>query len=330
MNRLSLYFASILVAAMAVAQQPAIENAKTEVRAFAGSLAAQLAQLGAGPFWAGYSEKSIPGRRGDWCCSNEGCPGYANGAPVRLEGQTALVVLVRMESGAADQLRIVSPDCKLDAGGLPFFWIDKVPADASIAWLKTQINGRHPDIAISAIAMHDGAAADQALNELTSPGEPERVREKAAFWIGTSRGAPGIATLKRMMANDPSDKVREQVVFALSQSKDPAGITTVIETARTDRSPRVRQRALFWLAQKAGNKQAVDVIGNAVVNDSDRAVRESAVFALKQLPGDQGIPLLIDLAKNNADPNVRKKAIFWLGQSRDPRALEFFEQVLKK
>jgi hypothetical protein len=323
--------AFILLAAAASAQQPAIENAKLEMRAFSGSLASQLAQFGAGPYWAGYSEPAIPGRRGDM---NEGCPGYANGTPIRLEGQTSLVVLIRMDAGVPDQLRVVSPDCKLDAGGLPFYWIDKVPVGASVAWLKTQISMRHADRAISAIAFHDGAAADQALNDLTAVAEPERVREKAAFWLGNSRGAKGVETLKRMLANDPNDKVREQVVFALSQSKDPAGLQTVIDTARNDKSPRVRERALFWLAQKAATKQAAELINsaisNAVLNDADRSVRESAVFALKQLPGDQGIPLLIDLAQKNADPNVRKKAVFWLGQSRDPRALAFFEQVLRK
>ena len=53
------------------------------------------------------------------------------------------------------------------------------------------------------------------------------------------------------------------------------------------------------------------------------------MFALQQLPADQGVPLLINVAKNNPDPAVRKKAMFWLGQSRDPRALDFFALVLK-
>ena len=59
-------------------------------------------------------------------------------------------------------------------------------------------------------------------------------------------------------------------------------------------------------------------------------MKESAVFALQQLPPDRGIPLLINLAKNNSDPGVRKKAMFWLGQSNDPRALEFIANVLKE
>jgi len=57
-------------------------------------------------------------------------------------------------------------------------------------------------------------------------------------------------------------------------------------------------------------------------------VKKKAVFALSQLPKDEGVPLLIQVARTNHNPAVRKQAMFWLGQSHDPRALAFFEQVL--
>ena len=322
-----------VLAATSFAQQPQIENAKFGKTSSSGSLAAQLAAFGAGPFWAGYTEPIIPGRHGDMCWSNgngSDGDGHANGAVVRLEGPVSLVVLVRIENSQVDQLRVTSPDCRLDAGGLPFHWIDNVPSAVSIGWLKSQITEQHPDRAILAIALESGPAADQALDELVAPGQPERVREKTAFWLGNSRGAHGVEVLRRMLASDPSQKVREQVVFALSQSKEPGGMALVIDAARKDKDARVRSRALFWLAQKAGDKQATDVIQNAILNDPERSVKEQAVFALKQLPESQGIPLLIDVAKNNPDPAVRKKAMFWLGQSKDPRAVDFFAQVLSR
>jgi hypothetical protein len=42
------------------------------------------------------------------------------------------------------------------------------------------------------------------------------------------------------------------------------------------------------------------------------------------------VPLLIDQARNNKNPAVRKQAMFWLGQSKDPRALKFFEEILTR
>lgn len=278
-------------AAALFAQQPQIENGRVETRASAGSLSSQLAQFGRGPFWAGYSEPIAPGHRGDMCNERN------SGAPLRLEGQTTLVVLIRIENSQVDQLRLTSPDCRLDAGGLPFYWVNNVPAAESVAWLKSNVQGNNPDRAISAIALHAGPQADQALDEFLTPAQPERIREKALFWLGNSRGARGLDVL--------------------------------LQTARNDKDPRMRSKALFWLAQKAGNAQARETIQNAVASDPELSVKEQAVFALRQLPNNEGVPALIDVARNHRDPAVRKKAMFWLGQSKDPRAVEFFAQVLK-
>jgi HEAT repeat protein len=54
------------------------------------------------------------------------------------------------------------------------------------------------------------------------------------------------------------------------------------------------------------------------------------VFALSQLPKNEGVPKLMEVARTNKNPEVRRQAMFWLGQSRDPRAIEFFEQILQK
>ena len=58
-------------------------------------------------------------------------------------------------------------------------------------------------------------------------------------------------------------------------------------------------------------------------------MKKRAVFALSELPPDEGIPHLIDLARRHKNPAVREQAFFWLGESEDPRALAFFEEVLK-
>ena len=48
------------------------------------------------------------------------------------------------------------------------------------------------------------------------------------------------------------------------------------------------------------------------------------------MPDGEGVPLLISLAKSTSDVEVRKQAMNSLGQSRDGRAITFFEDVLKK
>jgi HEAT repeat protein len=97
--------------------------------------------------------------------------------------------------------------------------------------------------------------------------------------------------------------------------------------ARDGKSGDVRGTALFWVAQRAGDKAAGTI--NQALEDPETEVRKKAVFALSQLPKDEGVPKLIDVARNHRDAAVRRQAMFWLGQSRDPRALAFFEQVLR-
>ena len=75
---------------------------------------------------------------------------------------------------------------------------------------------------------------------------------------------------------------------------------------------------------------AAAAIVDAIERDPDTDVKKRAVFALSQLPKDESIPKLIDVAKGNRNAAVRQQAMFWLGQSNDPRALKFFEDVLLK
>ena len=85
---------------------------------------------------------------------------------------------------------------------------------------------------------------------------------------------------------------------------------------------------LFWLAQR-GDANASALILSALEKDPAPDVRKRAVFALSQLRDDQGVDALIRVARSHADAPVRGEAIFWLGQSKDPRAIEFFAEILK-
>ena len=329
--------------------RPAAQGVEREVRAVA-------ARGGAG--WVGYRVPMVAGPR-QMCCydtisDGSGCCGICRlesgggvsmttgdsiqrGSRVTLEPPTEFLVLARVERGAVERIRTFTPDCDVDAGNMVVVWLTDVKPDDSIAWLSSLVTAtdvtaereRLAKSAMHAIAMHDAPAADRALESFVAPARPEWLRSDTAFWLGNSRGEPGARVLARMIANDPSDRVREKVTFGLSQSKVPAALTTLLGTARNDRSTRVRSQALFWLAQKAG-REAVAAISGAIETDPDTEVKKKAVFALSQLPRDEGVPKLINIARNNRNPEVRKQAIFWLGQSRDPRATQFFEEILLK
>jgi hypothetical protein len=257
--------------------------------------------------------------------------------PVQLES-SRFSIFYRVVSGAVERVRVFSEECALDAGGRAVQWIDDVKPAESVALLMTLVAGpeksgvaasdRVVDAAVTAVALHADSSADAALDALVARDRSDRLRKKAAFWLGQARGRRGFETLRRMVADDPSPAFRKSAVFAISQSGEAEAVPTLVQLARRDASPEIRGEALFWLAQKAGRKSA-ETITDAIENDPETDVKKRAVFALSQLPKDDGVPLLIQVARNNRNPAVRKQAIFWLGQSKDPRALAFFEEVLK-
>jgi HEAT repeat protein len=239
--------------------------------------------------------------------------------------------MFRIQDNHVSKIRVISGDCQLDADGVPLRWIRDVSPAESVAFLASFViadNDHVRDGAVSAIALHADAAADEALERFAAASQPESLREKAVFWMGAARGRRGYVNLRHIVTQDASDHVRDKAIFALSICKEPQAVDTMIAVAHNDASSHVRGQALFWLAQKAG-KKAVGAISGAIENDPDTEVKKKAVFALQQLPGGEGVPMLIQVARSNRNPAVRKQAMFWLGQSNDPRALAFFEEVLK-
>lgn len=335
------------------AQEPAISNAQRQNVAVTGGLAAQLRQtLGkqSGPAWIGYAVAKIPGEHNSCCWDNQGrgCGLEGNKAlngavapagPVKLEGATHVAVLLRAEQGKIQKVRSFAIDCPLDAGGLPFYWLTGVAPAESVEMLvglasEEGLGGDRRksagDSALHAIAMHAGPAAASALDKMALTSPSEQIRRSALFWLANSRGRQGYLTVARASREDSSDKVREHAVFALTQSQEPEAMPAIIRVAKEDKAPHVRGQALFWLAQRASRQLATGAINEALEKDPDTEVKKKAVFALTQMPQDQGIPMLIQVARTNQNPAVRKQAMFWLGQSKDSRALKYFEEVLTK
>ncbi len=251
--------------------------------------------------------------------------------PVHLEPPEQVQIMFRIAENRVGKIRVISGDCTLDADGVPIRWIRDVRPAESVAFLSSFVTSgtdRVRDGAVTAIALHGDAAADEALERFAGAGQSESLREKAIFWLGEARGRRGYETVRRIVTGDASDHIREKAIFALSVSREPQAVDTMIAVAHNDASGHVRGQALFWLAQKAG-KKAAGAITDAVDRDPDTEVKKKAVFALQQLPDGEGVPMLIQVARNNKNPAVRKQAMFWLGQSNDPRALAFFEEVLK-
>lgn len=101
----------------------------------------------------------------------------------------------------------------------------------------------------------------------------------------------------------------------------------LLELARDNNRPdRVRRDATFWLSQAAADAATKGLA--ELADDGNAEVRRAAVFGLSQRPHEEGLPALMRIARTHPDRRVRRDAMFWIGQSHDPRALEFLREIL--
>src|ERR1022692_587132 len=111
------------------AQPKLLVNAKVDPRSAAAGLEREFkALLTAQPQPAGIGY-TVPAVRG----AEMGCEyvhdGYCTTGIVHLEPPDHAVILFRVEGDKVNKLRNVSPDCEIDAGGLPMHWLtDVAPA----------------------------------------------------------------------------------------------------------------------------------------------------------------------------------------------------------
>ena len=358
-----------ITAAATLAQSPRLTNGRITAQPVTALQQAFRAALAAQPdiAWIGYSVPVLDGDR-TMCCYDSGtafinatvssdgaqtCCGMCSLEPslsgttmssrpqqpagaVKLEDADAMVVLFRVVNRQVERVRVFSEDCQLDAGGREVVWLTGVKPAESLALLESLVaaqpvsdrKNRIIDGAITAIALHQDASATAVLERLLASSEPQHVRARVPFWLGSTRGRRGLELLQRVVKDDVSAEVRKKAVFGISQSPEPQAIDVLIDAARSSAESTIRGESIFWLAQKAGNKASA-AITERIEQDPDTEVKKKAVFALSQLPGNEGVPLLLRIARTHSNAVVRKQAIFWLGQSKDPRALELFAEILK-
>src|SRR6202012_3117461 len=110
------------------------------------------------------------------------------------------------------------------------------------------------DPSLAALSTQGTSKATDVLPRLATTANNNRLREKAAFWLGAERGHDGLLALRQLVKTEQDAKLREKLTFDLSISSDPAATDDLIALAKADQDIRVRSQALFWLAQKAGKK----------------------------------------------------------------------------
>jgi hypothetical protein len=221
-----------------------IRNAKLETRSAAAGLEATMNSLlqtaSPGPIWVGYRVPSVPGRR-QTCSDGD----YAS--TVHLEGPSEYYILYRLSDQRIQHVRVFSPDCVLDAGNVPFYWLTDVKAGESVAWLEALIPRQGS--ALGALAIHAAPEAVRTLERLARGAEKPRLRGQATVWLArTAPFSTALPFIREGLVSRESELKREAVV-ALYEAPGGEGIPMLIQLARDPKDRAVQKHAMFWLGR---------------------------------------------------------------------------------
>ena len=123
-------------------------------------------------------------------------------------------------------------------------------------------------------------------------------------------------------------RLADRALSAISQHAGSAAAAALVRFAQSGTNE-VRGRALFWLADRAAD-QALPAINATLQKDPDTEMKKMAVRALSRFPNNEGVPRLMEVARSHDNAEVRRQAMLQLGQSKDPRVVDFFAGILLK
>ena len=214
------------------------------------------------------------------------------------------------------------------------FWLSQVPGERAINLLEEILKGNGnveiKEKALFALSQKGEGRAQGILRDYASrDSENPDLREKAIFWLGQRRAQENTEFLRGLYGRLTNEDLKEKILFSLSQQRGAGNDRWLMEVAVNPReSLELRKKALFWAGQTG---VATSEFAGLYDRINDTELKDQIIFVFSQRGRDPAaMDKLFAIARADRDPELRKKAIFWLGQSRDPRAQKFLEDLINR
>ncbi len=214
------------------------------------------------------------------------------------------------------------------------FWLSQVPTERAVSMLdsilRTTTDEELQDKAIFALSQQHSPRAGAILRAYAERADaPTEARQKAIFWLGQQRSPENAAFLRGLFAKLTDEELKDKVIFSLSQMGGAENLRWLMDIAMNEREDiEVRKKALFW----AGQSNGTDLTQLTGLYDrmQNHEMKEQLIFVYSQRHEAAALDKLIDIARHETDRELRKKALFWIGQSHDPRAARFLEEIINQ
>ena len=211
------------------------------------------------------------------------------------------------------------------------FWLSQVGGDRAVSAidsiLRSTTDPELQDKAIFALSQIDSPASAKILRDYAErPTASVESRSKAIFWIGQKDSPDNAAYLRGLYTRLTDDDLKEKTIFSLAQMGGDDNLKWLMDLAVNEREPvEMRKKALFWAGQSGA---ALDQLVALYAKTTNHDMKDQLIFVYSQRDEAGALDELIDIAKHETDKELRKKAIFWIGQSHDPKAVQYLQEII--
>ncbi len=276
-------------------------------------------------------------------------------------------VLVRMEQGTPDRVRVQSLSLPAEFAGTPLYWMDSVPDGQIFAWLRDAA-GRakdeqlHGQFVESIGTMGRSELVTPFLKSTLEGTDAEEVRKGAAEGLGRHPSKEVVRLLSDHARTDRSPEVRRASVEALGQLQTPDALEALLAIAHAGEGGEVARRAAYdALGEKISRRsvstppgyeaareraekerESAERQNEQVENDSesddpspsmpsaDLEVQRQAIESLGRYPEAQSLPRLRHIADTSPYGDLRREAVESIGRLGTPATLGVLNQIAWK
>jgi HEAT repeat protein len=204
--------------------------------------------------------------------------------------------------------------------------------EATDELMKIYANDSHLEVkraALRSLAETKSPRAQARLLEVARTDTNPELR-KTAIRVMSERGEAAVEDLLKLFDSEQVPDVKRSVLQTLSEIKSTRVEDKLFEVAKSNDPIDVRRQAIRLLGERATRRSFEFLSATAQSTDGNAEVQVQAVRAISERRADESVPILIKIARSHPNQMVRKQAIRSLGESGDPRAVDFFREVLSK
>lgn len=239
------------------------------------------------------------------------------------------------EGAMAFLLRVAKTDADKESRRTAVHVIGEAGRDSIIDELMSiMANDQEMDVrraVLHALKEIETPRAQAKILEVARTGNHPDLRRHAIHMLAEVEGEAMVGEMIKLYDSEQSNDVRRQLLHSFSEMKSAQAEDKLFAVARGGggANEQLRRQAIHMIGERAG-KRSLDLLRETVESSStETQVQVQAVHAISERPAEESVPLLIKIARTHQNQQVRRRAMQVLGESGDPRALEFFREVLR-